>query len=82
MSNIRTQLEAAVKSLETYADELDAKGVAPSGEEIAEMKSRMAEITSLKEQVKAEAERAGVQPVLANVVKRETTRLDAGKGQA
>ena len=59
MSNIRTQLEAAVKSLETYADELDAKGVAPSGEEIAEMKSRMAEITSLKEQVKAEADLRG-----------------------
>ncbi|HQV83155.1 MAG TPA: phage major capsid protein [Ornithinibacter sp.] len=59
MSTIRTQLEAAVKSLETYADELDAKGVAPTGEEIAEMKNRMAEITALKEQVKAEADMRG-----------------------
>ena len=59
MSTIRTRLEAAVKSLESYADELDAKGVAPSGDEIAEMKNRMTEIAGLKEQVKAEADLRG-----------------------
>lgn len=37
------------------------------------------ESPTLKLQAKAEAERAGVEPVLAPVVKRETTRLEAGK---
>lgn len=59
MSTIRTQLEAAVKSLEQYADELDAKGVAPSGDEIASMKARMEEIASLRDQVKDEAAMRG-----------------------
>ena len=59
MSNIREQLEAAVKSLEHFADELDAKGVAPSGEDIANMKTRLTEIGELKEQVKVEAEVRG-----------------------
>jgi len=59
MSNVREQLEAAVKSLEQFADELDAKGVAPTGEDIQNMKNRMTEITSLKEQVKADAELRG-----------------------
>lgn len=59
MSSIREQLEAAVKSLEKFADELDAKGVAPTGDDITEMKNRMVEIGSLKEQVKADAELRG-----------------------
>lgn len=59
MSNIREQLEAAVKALETFADELDAKGVAPSGDDIQNMKNRMEEIGSLKEQVKSEADMRG-----------------------
>lgn len=37
------------------------------------------ESPTLKLRAKAEAERAGVEPVLAPVVKRETTRLEAGK---
>lgn len=37
------------------------------------------ESPTLKLQAKAEAERAGVEPVLAPIVKRETTRMEAGK---
>lgn len=37
------------------------------------------ESPTLKAQAKAEAERAGVQPVLAPIVRRETTKLEAGK---
>lgn len=33
---------------------------------------------ALKQQAKAEAERAGVQPALAPIVKRETTRMEKG----
>lgn len=55
----RQKLEAAVKGLEQFADELDAQGTPPSGEDLANMKTRMAEIASLKEQVKAEAEMRG-----------------------
>jgi len=59
MSNARTQLEAAVKGLEKFADDLDAAGTAPSAEDLSNIKNRMAEIGSLKEQVKAEAEMKG-----------------------
>lgn len=59
MSNARTQLEAAVKGLEKFADDLDAAGAAPSAEDLSNIKNRMAEIGSLKEQVKAEAEMKG-----------------------
>jgi HK97 family phage major capsid protein len=59
MSNAREALEAAVKGLEKFADDLDAKGTAPSAEDLENMKNRMAEIASLKEQVKAEADLRG-----------------------
>ncbi len=59
MSNARTQLEAAVKGLEKFADDLDAAGTTPSAEDLSNIKNRMAEISSLKEQVKSEAEMAG-----------------------
>jgi HK97 family phage major capsid protein len=59
MSTARTQLEAAVKGLEKFADDLDAAGNTPSAEDITNIKNRMTEIGSLKEQVKAEAEVAG-----------------------
>ena len=55
----RERLEAAVASLEKYGDELDAKGVAPSGEDMAALKERMEEIKNLKSQVESEAEAAG-----------------------
>lgn len=58
-TNARTALEAAVKGLEKFADDLDAKGTAPSAEDLENMKNRMAEIASLKEQVKAEADLRG-----------------------
>lgn len=59
MSNKREQLEAAVKSLEKFADDLDAAGTTPSAEDLSNMKNRMEEIGSLKEQVKAEADLRG-----------------------
>jgi HK97 family phage major capsid protein len=59
MSTTREKLEAAVKSLETFADELDASGNVPSAEDLSNIKKRMEEIGSLKEQVKAEADLRG-----------------------
>lgn len=58
-TNLREQLETAVKELEKFADDLDAKGAPPSGEDLENIKNRVAEIGSLKEQVKAEAELKG-----------------------
>lgn len=58
-TNARTALEEAVKGLEKFADDLDAKGTAPSAEDLENIKNRMAEIASLKEQVKAEADLRG-----------------------
>lgn len=58
-TSLREQLETAVKELEKFADDLDAKGIAPSAEDLSNIKNRMAEIGSLKEQVKAEAEMKG-----------------------
>lgn len=57
--NLREQLETAVKGLEKFADDLDAKGTTPSAEDLSNIKNRMAEISSLKEQVKADAEMKG-----------------------
>lgn len=58
-TNLREQLETAVKGLETFADELDAKGTVPSAEDLENIKNRMAEIGSLKESVKADADLKG-----------------------
>lgn len=58
-TNLREQLETAVKGLEKFADDLDAKGGLPSAEDLANIKNRMAEIGSLKEQIKADAETRG-----------------------
>lgn len=55
----RERLEEAVANLEKFADDLDAKGVAPSGEDLQSIKDRMADIAALKEQVKDEAEMRG-----------------------
>lgn len=57
--NARERLTAAVAALEQYADDLDAKGVAPSGEDLEQLKKRMAEIKDLKGQVEADAEAKG-----------------------
>jgi HK97 family phage major capsid protein len=58
-TSLRDQLETAVKGLEKFADELDAKGTIPSGEDLANIKTRMSEIKDLKEQVKTDAEVKG-----------------------
>jgi len=60
MSNTtRERLEAAVKNLQTFSDELDAKTGPLSGEDLGALKERMEEIKNLKEQVKAEADAKG-----------------------
>jgi HK97 family phage major capsid protein len=60
MSNTtRERLESAVKNLQTFSDELDAKSGPMSGEDMSALKERMEEIKTLKEQVKAEAEARG-----------------------
>ena len=56
MTTARERLASAVANLEKFADELDGKDASPSGEDLAEMKNRMAEIKTLKAQVEAEAE--------------------------
>ncbi len=58
-TNTREQLEAAVKRLEAFGDELDAKDAPPSGEDLAALKDRMNEIKDLKNAVTAEAEAKG-----------------------
>lgn len=57
--NTREKLEAAVKELEKFSDELDAKNEDLSGEDLGNLKSRMEEIKTLKGQVEAEAEARG-----------------------
>lgn len=60
MSTItQEKLDAAVKSLQTYADEVDAAGGTPSGEQLGELKSRMQEVKDLKAAFTAESEAAG-----------------------
>lgn len=60
MSTItQEKLDAAVKSLQTYADEVDAAGGTPSGEQLGELKSRMEEVKNLKATFTAESEAAG-----------------------
>ena len=59
MSNARQRLEAAVKNLQDFSDELDARETPMSGEDMSNLKSRMEEIKDLKGQVEAEAEAAG-----------------------
>lgn len=54
MSN-RDRLASAVKNLEQFSDELDAKNTAPTGEDIANLKARMEEIKSLREAVEGDA---------------------------
>lgn len=58
-TNLREQLETAVKGLEKFADDLDAAGTTPSAEDMSNIKTRMAEIASLKEQIKSDAEVKG-----------------------
>jgi HK97 family phage major capsid protein len=58
MSN-RDRLASAVKSLEQFSDELDAKNAAPSGDDISNLKARMEEIKSLRAAVEADAELKG-----------------------
>lgn len=58
-TNLRDQLETSVKELEKFADDLDAKGTSPSGEDLENIKNRVQEIAKLKEQVKAEADAKG-----------------------
>ena len=41
-TNLREQLEVAVKGLEKFADDLDASGQAPSAEDLQNIKNRMA----------------------------------------
>lgn len=55
----RERLEAAVKNLEAFGDELDAKGTAPTAEDLSNLKNRMSEIKELKDAVTAEAEAKG-----------------------
>lgn len=58
-TNLREQLETAVKGLEKFADDLDAAGTTPNAEDLENIKNRMAEIGSLKERIKSEAEVKG-----------------------
>lgn len=55
----REQLEAAVRGLEQFADQLDASGVAPSADDLANIKDRVTDIAGLKDRVTQEAEVTG-----------------------
>jgi HK97 family phage major capsid protein len=58
VSNTQERLEAAVKSVQEFADELDSRDTL-SGEDIATMKTRLEELDSLKAQVISEGEAKG-----------------------
>ena len=53
------RLEAAVKNLQSYADEIDSLDAPASGEQLGELKNRMEEVKNLKAAVKTEAEARG-----------------------
>lgn len=53
------RLEAAVRGVESYGDELDKRGTPPTGEDLAQLKTRMEEIKDLKAQAVSEAEAKG-----------------------
>ena len=53
------RVERAVVNLQTYADDLDAKGVAPSGEDMEQLKNRMQEVKDAKAAYTADAEVKG-----------------------
>lgn len=59
MTSAREQLQAAVAGLEAYANELDAKGAPPSGEDLTQLRSRMDELKTLKATVEEEAAARG-----------------------
>lgn len=58
VSTTRERLEQAVAGVKTFSDELDKRDQL-SGEDIAELKTRMEEVNDLKQQVKDEAEAKG-----------------------
>lgn len=58
VATTRERLEQAVASVKAFSDELDKRD-ALSGEDVAELKTRMVEVESLKQQVKDEAEARG-----------------------
>lgn len=53
------RLATAVKSLEDFADSLDASGLAPSAEDMQNLKNRMEEVKNLKQAVTDEGEARG-----------------------
>ena len=55
----RERLEAAVKGVDDFADELDKRDTPPTAEDQANIKNRLEEIAQLTEQVKTEAEAKG-----------------------
>lgn len=58
-STTQERLTAAVKSLQSYSDEIDASGQPMSGEQLSALKERMEEVKNLKAAVKDEAEARG-----------------------
>lgn len=59
MSTTRNKLAAEVSELQKRADAIDALGLAPTGEQVAELKTRMATIAELRSAVEAEAQVRG-----------------------
>jgi HK97 family phage major capsid protein len=56
-TNLREQLSHAVANVQKFSDDLDAKNTAPSGEDLANLKSRLEEVRDLKAAVLADGER-------------------------
>lgn len=59
LSPAEERVERAVAELQTFADDLDAKGVAPSGEDLEQLKNRMKEVKDAKAALTADAEAKG-----------------------
>lgn len=58
-THTQERIERAVAELEKFADDLDAKGTAPSGEDLEQLKNRMAEVKDAKAAHLADAEAKG-----------------------
>lgn len=58
-TTMKERLQAAVQAAEKFGDDLDAKGVAPSGEDLAQLTTLLTNVKDAKKALEADAEAKG-----------------------
>ena len=58
-TNMKERLQAAVKAAEKFGDDLDAKGVSPTGEDLATLTTLLGDVKDAKKALEADAEAKG-----------------------